>query len=71
MHVSVIRDSTVNEAEDVTTQTPGRQHADRGHEVICSGSTGVTDAVCRSAQSTDGHTIDIFALGAGGCHPLR
>lgn len=71
MHVSVIRDSTVNEAEDVTTQTPGRQHADRGHEVICGGSTGVIDAVCRSAQSTGGHTIGIFALGAGGCHPLR
>ena len=71
MHVSVIRGSTVSEVEDVTTQTLGRQHADRGHEVICSGSTGVTDAVCRSAQPTDGHTIDIFALGAGGCHPLR
>nr|WP_276310043.1 hypothetical protein [Halonotius pteroides] len=60
MHVSVIGGSTVNEAEDVTTQTLGRRRADRGHEVICSGSTGVIDAVCRSTRSAGGHTIGIF-----------
>ncbi len=34
--------------------------AERDHEVVCGGRTGVMEAVCRGARETGGHTIGIF-----------
>lgn len=60
MRVSVIGGSTVSDEEYATAQTLGEQLADRGHEVVCGGRTGVMDAVCRGARSAGGHTIGIL-----------
>ena len=60
MRVSVIGGSTVSDEEYATAQTLGEQLADRGHEVVCGGRTGVMDAVCQGARSAGGHTIGIL-----------
>ena len=49
MRVSVIGGSTVTDEEYATAQTLGEQLADRGHEVVCGGRTGVMEAVCQGA----------------------
>ena len=60
MRVSVIGGSTVSDEEYATAKTLGEQLAERGHEVVCGGRTGVMDAVCRGARSVGGHTIGIL-----------
>ena len=60
MRVSVIGGSSVSDEEYATVQTLGKQLAERGHEVVCGGRTGVMEAVCQGARSAGGHTIGIL-----------
>jgi len=60
MWVSVIGGSTVTDDEYQTARALGERLAARGHEVVCGGTTGVMEAVCRGARAEDGHTVGIL-----------
>jgi uncharacterized protein (TIGR00725 family) len=62
MRVAVIGGGRITETdtEYETARTVGRLLADREHEVICGGRTGVMEAVCRGASEAGGHTIGIL-----------
>lgn len=60
MQVSVIGGSTVTDEQYAMAREVGRLLADRGHEVVCGGRTGVMEAVCRGAREAGGHTIGIL-----------
>jgi len=66
MRVSVIGGSSVDEETYATAEELGERLADRGHEVVCGGRTGVMEAVCRGASEAGGHTIGILPGGDPG-----
>jgi len=60
MRVSVIGGSTVTDEQYQQAREVGRNLAERGHDVVCGGLSGVMEAVCRGASEADGHTIGIL-----------
>ena len=60
MRVSVIGGSTVTDGLSEEAREVGRLLAERDHEVVCGGHTGVMEAVCRGAVEAGGHTIGIL-----------
>jgi len=60
MRVSVIGGSTVTDEQYRQAREVGRHLAERGHDVVCGGRTGVMEAVCRGASEAGGHTIGIL-----------
>lgn len=60
MRVSVIGGSTVSDADYERARELGEVLADRGHEVVCGGRSGVMEAVCLGASERGGHTIGIL-----------
>ena len=60
MRVSVIGGSSVDTATAAVAEELGAILADRGHEVVCGGLSGVMTAVCRGAKSEGGHTIGVL-----------
>lgn len=61
MRISVIGGSTVTDEHYDIAREVGRELAERGHEMVCGGRTGVMEAACRGAQENGGHTIGILA----------
>ena len=59
MRVSVIGGSAPSAAATDRAEAVGRELADRGHELVCGGLTGVMEAACRGARERGGHTIGI------------
>jgi uncharacterized protein (TIGR00725 family) len=59
MRVSVIGGSAPSAAAADRAEAVGRELAERGHELVCGGLTGVMEAACRGASERDGHTIGI------------
>jgi len=60
MRVSVIGGSEVDEGTYERAREVGRLLAERGHEVVCGGYSGVMEAACRGARAADGHTVGIL-----------
>ena len=60
MRVSVIGGSVPPESAREQAVVVGQKLAERGHEVVCGGGSGVMEAVCRGAREFDGHTIGIL-----------
>jgi uncharacterized protein (TIGR00725 family) len=60
MRVSVIGGSTVTDEQYRQSREVGRRLAERGHDVVCGGLTGVMEAVCRGACEAGSHTIGIL-----------
>jgi uncharacterized protein (TIGR00725 family) len=60
MRVSVIGGGEVDEQTYERTRRLGERLAERGHTVVCGGYGGVMEAVCRGAQSENGHTVGIL-----------
>jgi uncharacterized protein (TIGR00725 family) len=60
MRVSVIGGSTVTDAQYRQAREVGTLLADRGHEVVCGGLSGVMEAACRGAHEAGGHTVGIL-----------
>lgn len=63
MRVSVIGGSSIDSDTYETALEVGRRLGDRGHTVVCGGTTGVMAAVCRGAIEADprAETIGILA----------
>ncbi|WP_336336107.1 TIGR00725 family protein [Haloarcula brevis] len=60
MRVSVIGGSTVTDAQYRQAREVGTLLAERGHDVVCGGLTGVMEAACRGAREAGGHTVGIL-----------
>ncbi|MFB6125026.1 MAG: TIGR00725 family protein [Halanaeroarchaeum sp.] len=60
MRVSVIGGSTVDEETYQTARRVGERLAERGHEVVCGGLTGVMEGVAEGAAEAGGRTIGIL-----------
>ncbi|WP_136688487.1 TIGR00725 family protein [Halorhabdus amylolytica] len=60
MRVSVLGGSTASAEHSEQARAVGRLLAERDHEVVCGGRTGVMEAVCRGAVEAGGHTIGIL-----------
>lgn len=60
MRVSVIGGSVVPASAREQAVAVGQTLAERGHEVVCGGGSGVMEAVCRGAREHGGHTIGIL-----------
>jgi hypothetical protein len=60
MRVSVIGGSEVDVETYGEAREVGRLLADRGHEVVCGGYSGVMEAACRGASEAGGHAIGIL-----------
>lgn len=59
MRVSVIGGSAPSARAADLAEAVGRELADRDHELVCGGLTGVMEAACRGAREGGGHTIGV------------
>lgn len=59
MRVSVIGGSDATDEQRATAETLGRELANRDHEVICGGLTGVMEAVAKGTAEAGGRPIGI------------
>jgi uncharacterized protein (TIGR00725 family) len=60
MRVSVIGGSQCSDRGAELAEAVGRELAERGHELVCGGLTGVMEHACRGAREVGGHTIGIL-----------
>lgn len=60
MRISVIGGSSPAPKHERQARAVGRAIAERGHELVCGGRTGVMAAACRGAAAADGRTIGIL-----------
>lgn len=65
MRVAVIGGSVIDEPTYEAASEVGRRLGERGHAVVCGGTTGVMEAVCRGAReaSPDAETIGVLPGG--------